>query len=88
MADCPQGVLKEEREATHVQDRVSARRRELPMVKIDKDYVFEGPQGAASLLDLFDGRRQLIIAPGNAFGVVYLLGVLLVSTVWGFGVVT
>ena len=54
-------LLKEEREATHVQDAVSARRRELPMVKIDTDYVFEGPRGAASLLDLFDGRRQLII---------------------------
>jgi len=37
------------------------KRRELPMVRIDKDYIFEGPDGTASLLDLFDGRRQLIV---------------------------
>jgi predicted dithiol-disulfide oxidoreductase (DUF899 family) len=41
--------------------RRSLRYNRLPMVKIEKDYVFEGPIGKASLLDLFDGRRQLII---------------------------
>jgi predicted dithiol-disulfide oxidoreductase (DUF899 family) len=36
-------------------------RRQLPMVRIDKDYVFEGPQGKLTLIDLFEGRRQLIV---------------------------
>jgi predicted dithiol-disulfide oxidoreductase (DUF899 family) len=40
---------------------VNAQRRRLPMVEIEKDYVFEGPGGKASLLDLFEGRRQLIV---------------------------
>jgi Uncharacterized protein conserved in bacteria len=40
---------------------VNAQRRALPMVEIDKDYRFEGPDGPATLLDLFDGRRQLIV---------------------------
>ena len=42
-------------------DRVNAERRRLPMVKIDKHYVFDGPNGKRSLGDLFDGRRQLIV---------------------------
>ena len=42
-------------------DALNAERRQLPMVEIDKDYVFEGPDGKASLLDLFEGRRQLIV---------------------------
>jgi predicted dithiol-disulfide oxidoreductase (DUF899 family) len=54
-------LLKEEKEATLRQDAVSERRRELPMVRIDKDYVFEGPDGKVSLLDMFEGRRQLIV---------------------------
>jgi len=40
---------------------LSSDRRRLPMVRIDKDYVFDGPAGNASLLDLFEGRRQLIV---------------------------
>ena len=48
-------------EATRARDRLNAERRRLPMVKIDKEYRFEGSDGTASLLDLFDGRRQLII---------------------------
>jgi predicted dithiol-disulfide oxidoreductase (DUF899 family) len=65
--------LKEEKELTLRQDALSERRRELPMVKLDKDYVFEGPNGKTSLLDLFEGRRQLIIyhfmfAPEDAEG--------------------
>jgi predicted dithiol-disulfide oxidoreductase (DUF899 family) len=54
-------LLAEEKEVTLRQDALSVRRRELPMVKLDKAYVFEGPNGNASLLDLFESRRQLII---------------------------
>jgi predicted dithiol-disulfide oxidoreductase (DUF899 family) len=54
-------LLIKEKEATRARDRLNAERRRLPMVKIDKEYVFEGPDGKVSLLDLFDGRRQLIL---------------------------
>ncbi len=54
-------LLIKEKEATRARDKLNAERRRLPMVKIDKEYLFEGPDGMASLLDLFDGRRQLII---------------------------
>src|SRR5690242_12505549 len=54
-------LLLKEKEATHARDRLNAERRRLPMVKIDKEYRFEGPDGKVSLFDLFDGRRQLII---------------------------
>lgn len=56
-----QQLLIKEKEATHARDRLNAERRRLPMVRIDKEYVFEGPDGKMSLLNLFDGRRQLII---------------------------
>lgn len=54
-------LLIKEKEATRARDRLNAERRGLPMVKIDKEYLFEGPNGKASLSDLFDGRRQLIV---------------------------
>jgi predicted dithiol-disulfide oxidoreductase (DUF899 family) len=62
-------LLVQEKEATRGLDALAAKRRRLPMVRIDKEYVFEGPagepaqepDGRATLLDLFDGRRQLII---------------------------
>ena len=54
-------LLAEEKELTKSYDRVNAKRRRLPMVKVDKAYVFEGPDGKTSLLDLFEGRRQLIV---------------------------
>jgi hypothetical protein len=54
-------LLANEKEFTRKRDALNAERRRLPMVKIDKDYVFEGPDVKASLLDLFDGRRQLIV---------------------------
>ncbi len=54
-------LLQREKELTRQRDAVNAERRRLPMVRIEKDYVFEGPEGEASLLDLFDGRRQLIV---------------------------
>ena len=58
-----------EKEATRARDALAAERRRLPIVRIEKDYMFEGPDGEASLLDLFQGRRQLILyhfmfAPG------------------------
>ena len=54
-------LLIKEKEATRARDRLNVERRGLPMVKIDKEYLFEGPNGKASLSDLFDGRRQLIV---------------------------
>ena len=54
-------LLAKEKELTRQRDTLNAERRRLPMVRIDKEYVFEGPTGQASLLDLFDGRRQLIV---------------------------
>jgi predicted dithiol-disulfide oxidoreductase (DUF899 family) len=54
-------LLAHEKELTHQKDRVNAERRRLPMVKLDKPYQFEGAQGKASLLDLFQGRRQLVV---------------------------
>ena len=54
-------LLGKEKEATRARDELAAERRRQPMVLIEKDYVFEGPDGEASLLDLFEGRRQLIV---------------------------
>ena len=54
-------LLRKEKEFTRLRDRLSAERRALPWVNVDKDYVFEGPNGKESLADLFDGRSQLII---------------------------
>jgi len=54
-------LLVHEKEVTRHRDRVNAERRRLPMVKIDKQYTFAGPDGPRSLIDLFDGRRQLIV---------------------------
>jgi predicted dithiol-disulfide oxidoreductase (DUF899 family) len=54
-------LLTKEKEFTHHRDAVNAARRRSPMVRVDKEYVFEGPAGKASLLDLFDSRRQLIV---------------------------
>ncbi len=55
------GLLVKEKEATRALDALAAERRRLPMTAFPKEYVFEGPEGRASLLDLFDGRRQLIV---------------------------
>ena len=54
-------LLADERELTKHYDRLNAERRRLPMVKVEKGYVFEGPQGKPTLPDLFEGRRQLIV---------------------------
>jgi predicted dithiol-disulfide oxidoreductase (DUF899 family) len=54
-------LLAHEKEVTKHYDRVSAERRRLPMVKIEKTYMFDGPEGKRSLIDVFDGHRQLIV---------------------------
>ena len=54
-------LLTKEKELTKQRDALNAERRNLPMVEIEKDYVFDGPNGPAHLVDLFDGRAQLII---------------------------
>lgn len=54
-------LLDEEKKATRILDSVRAKRRRLPMVKVEKDYTFEGPDGELKLADLFEGRRQLIV---------------------------
>src|SRR4051812_26442920 len=54
-------LLAKEKELTRARDRVNADRRRLPMVRVDKPYKFEGPDGKVDLLDLFDGRPQLVM---------------------------
>src|SRR5437660_5553281 len=54
-------LLTREKEFTRQRDALSAARRELPMVKIEKEYVFDGPDGKETLADLFEGRSQLIV---------------------------
>ena len=54
-------LLDKEKDLTRRRDRLNTERRELPMVQVNKPYEFEGPDGARSLLDLFEGRRQLIV---------------------------
>jgi predicted dithiol-disulfide oxidoreductase (DUF899 family) len=56
-----EALIAKEKEATRARDRLAAERRTLPVVRFDTEYVFEGPAGEASLLDLFEGRRQLIV---------------------------
>jgi predicted dithiol-disulfide oxidoreductase (DUF899 family) len=59
--DARKKLLAREKEVTHLRDAVNAERRRLPMVKVEKDYVFEGPDGPVRLLDMFEGRPQLYI---------------------------
>jgi predicted dithiol-disulfide oxidoreductase (DUF899 family) len=64
-----QELLQKEKAATRARDALAAERRRQPMVEIEKKYEFAGPAGKKSLLDLFEGRRQLIVyhfmfAPG------------------------
>ncbi len=53
--------LRAEKELTRAHDRLTAARRRLPMVRVDTAYTFEGPDGPVTLLDLFAGRRQLVV---------------------------
>ena len=54
-------LLAAEKELTRALDRQAAARRRLPMVKVEDEYVFDTPSGDKSLLDLFDGRQQLVV---------------------------
>jgi predicted dithiol-disulfide oxidoreductase (DUF899 family) len=54
-------LLEREKELTRARDALSADRRRLPMVRIEKDYRFEGPEGELGLPDLFEGAKQLIV---------------------------
>ena len=54
-------LLKEEKEFTILRDQLSQQRRDLPWVQVNKEYVFDGPNGKQTLSELFDGRSQLII---------------------------
>jgi predicted dithiol-disulfide oxidoreductase (DUF899 family) len=53
--------LVKEKEFTKRRDEISQKRRDLPWEKVDKEYVFDGPKGATTLADLFDGKSQLIV---------------------------
>lgn len=66
-------LLAAEKDFTKQRDALSARRRSMPWVKIEKDYVFDTPTGPVSLIDLFAGRSQLVVyhfmfAPDNEWG--------------------
>ena len=54
-------LLVKEKELTRARDALAAERRRMPWLAVEKDYRFEGPNGPVSLLDLFEGRRQLIV---------------------------
>jgi predicted dithiol-disulfide oxidoreductase (DUF899 family) len=56
-----QQLLIKEKELTHARDAMAAARRRMPWQAIEKEYVFEGPAGKVSLLDLFEGRPQLVL---------------------------
>jgi len=63
-------LIARERELTHMRDKVAEERRAMPWVKIEKDYVFDGPSGKVTLIDLFGSRSQLavyhfMLAPGS-----------------------
>jgi predicted dithiol-disulfide oxidoreductase (DUF899 family) len=66
-------LLKKEKEFTRLRDELSRQSRELPWVRVEKEYVFDGPEGRKTLADLFEGRSQLIVkhfmfGPGWAEG--------------------
>src|SRR5712664_3954200 len=54
-------LLVKEKALTRARDALAAERRRMPWLAVEKEYVFDGPEGKVSLLDLFDGRRQLIV---------------------------
>src|ERR1700709_2613803 len=55
-------LLVKEKQLTRARDALAAERRRMPRLAVETDYRFDGPNGPASLLDLFDGRRQLIVS--------------------------
>ncbi len=54
-------LLVKEKELTRARDALAAERRRMPRMAVERDYIFEGPDGPVSLLDLFEGRRQLVV---------------------------
>jgi predicted dithiol-disulfide oxidoreductase (DUF899 family) len=54
-------LLVKEKQHTRARDALAAERRRMPWMAVEKDYAFEGPDGPATLADLFDGRRQLVV---------------------------
>lgn len=54
-------LLVKEKEVTRARDALAAERRQMPRMAVEKEYAFEGPDGLATLLDLFEGRRQLVV---------------------------
>ena len=54
-------LLVREKELTDLRDEINTQRRNLPMVEVTKDYTFDGPEGRVRLIDLFEGRPQLVI---------------------------
>src|SRR6266516_5283127 len=56
-----QQLLVKEKELTRARDALAAERRRMPWLAVEKEYEFDGPEGKASLVDLFEGRRQLIV---------------------------
>jgi predicted dithiol-disulfide oxidoreductase (DUF899 family) len=70
MVDCAQGLAETRKGLTRLRDRLAAERRAIPWVKIDKEYIFDAPEGEITLAELFDERSQLFIkhfmmAPGQ-----------------------
>lgn len=62
-------ILRQEKAATRAEDALAAERRRLPMVRVETDYIFDSERGPVRLIDVFEGRRQLILyhfmfAPG------------------------
>ncbi len=56
-----QALLVEEKQHTRARDALAAKRRRMPRLLVEEDYAFDGPDGRVSLLDLFEGRRQLVV---------------------------
>ena len=56
-------LLSKEKEFTRLRDQLSRQRRELPWVQLEKDYIFDSPAGKLTLVDLFEGRSQLVVYP-------------------------
>src|SRR5580692_9900511 len=56
-----ENLLAEEKRVMHERDALAAKRRRMPWLAVEKQYEFDGPNGKVSLLDLFEGRRQLIL---------------------------
>src|SRR5437868_14753242 len=66
-------LLVKEKKLTRARDALAAERRRMPWLAVEKEYEFDGPKGNASLLDLFDGRRQLIVYRASLLAAAELL---------------